>query len=98
MMMKKVLLLVGFLSMGGCTTTGAIDVTTIQQDAVLACGFLPTVGTVANIIAVGNPLLATAEAVAAAICAAVAPAKASGRLGAVAPQVNGVTIHGRFVQ
>ena len=67
----------------------------VQNATVQACGFLPTASTVLNILAVGNPAAATAEAVAQAICAAVTPAPKA--LKGV-PTVNGVEIHGRFVR
>src|ERR1035437_3132385 len=41
------------LMLGGCATTGGTTSATIvqiQQAAVIACGFLPTVSTVANIL------------------------------------------------
>lgn len=98
--MKKLalaLLIASTLSLGGCAGTLPPTVASIQQLAVSVCGFLPTVATVASIIAAGNPLVATAEAIANAICNAVTPAKVSGRLRAVQPMVGGVVIHGRWV-
>ena len=85
------------LVLGGCATTAtSAAIIQIQNYAVLACGFLPTVTTVANIIANGNPILQTATDIANAICAAVTPKAA--RRGAVLPTVNGVVVHGRFVR
>ena len=79
-------------------TGGTVTITPaqVQNAAVQACGFLPTAATVAGLIT-ASPYLATASAVAGAICAAVAPAKAGGKLRG-APMVNGVAIHGKFVR
>ena len=86
----------------GCTTTGSlpISITDVQNDAVLACSFLPTAATVANILAAGNPILVTAEAVAQAICAAITPTKTTAKLrgNMVLPEVNGVVIQGSWVK
>jgi hypothetical protein len=96
------------LTLGGCATTGTNSLagieTIIVADTQAACGFLPTASTVAGIVATLVPGALSIEQVAAQvasqICAAVAPLNASGRLGAAAgpPMVNGVVIHGRFVQ
>ena len=89
------------LSLAGCGTTSPISIgpltpASVPTAAVAACGFLPTLATVANIIAANNSTLSTATAVASAICAAVVGAK-GGRLGGATPNVNGVQVHGRFV-
>ena len=84
--------------MAACATTPGgtgISVASVQSAAVLACSFQPTADTVAGILAVGNPAIATAEAVAAAICAAVT-GKAAKR-GAAVPTVAGVPVKGSFV-
>ena len=99
-------------ALGGCaslnpngttTTTTSITQTIaqIQQAAVLACSFLPTTATVANIIGtvagVGDQTQMI-TGIAGQICAAVAPPLASAKLRkAIIPTVNGVVIHGRFV-
>ncbi len=98
--------LLAALTLGGCATNagGGFDISAVQNATVAACRFLPTASTVANIIAAGNPLLATAEAIAAAICAAVLPTAPAplppvlARRGVVVPTVNGVVIHGTFVR
>lgn len=108
--MRK-LLIAAALSCGlaGCATTSgtpSIDVGQVQQAAIAACGFLPTVETVVGIIATfatggaAAPVVATAEGVAEAICSAVVPKAAARRGGAPAapPAVNGVVIHGQFVR
>jgi hypothetical protein len=73
--------------------------TQIQQAAVGLCGYLPSVESVAAIVAANNPLLALPEAVANAICAAVQPA-ATAKAGAAAPapMVAGVAVTGKFVK
>ena len=97
----KVLPLVGTLFVAGCGTTNpftgsVITPADVQAAAVSACGFLPTVSSVAALIT-ASPAVGTAVGIASLICAAVVPAKSSARLRAVAPTVNGVVIHGRFV-
>jgi len=102
--MKRLVLLAA-MALGGCASTGTGTTTTAQiisdaqQAATLACGFVPTAATVANIISVGNPLVSTASAIAQAICSAVAavPVTAAGKFRGTLPTVNGVVIHGRFV-
>jgi hypothetical protein len=100
----KRFVLIGALMLGGCATTGGTVTTAqlisdAQQAATVACGFVPTAATVANIISVGNPLISTASAIAQAICSAVAaaPTTAAGKFRGALPTVNGVVIHGRFV-
>jgi len=104
--MRKILLvapLVAAFMLSGCATTGGTSNTDIikqiREAAVAACGFLPTINTVAQILASGNPIVATASGVAGAICAAVANLPpAAARRGAAPPTVAGVVIHGRFVR
>ena len=110
------LLIAGTLAgCGQATTTGSGTlsptpsiIAAIQNDAVLACAFLPTAETVASIItaatgAAGSVAYTATTDVANAICGAVSAAPkpvppASGkRLGAVlvsGPKVNGVVIQG----
>jgi len=84
------------LSLGGCAGVDtATVISQVQQATVLACGFLPTATTVANILAAGNPAVSAVSAVATAICTAVT-SKGVRRGGAI-PNVNGVDVHGRFV-
>lgn len=103
----KHLALVMALVLGGCATNsagqptvGGLTQTQIiagaQQAAVGICGFLPTAATVVGILTAGNPAVATAEAIASAICAAVVPVKLA-RKGTPLPTVAGVPVHGRFV-
>jgi hypothetical protein len=93
-----VLLLGGTLALGACTPANVEDLTgkikQAQDYARLACGFVPSVETVANIFASGSKEVQTALAAATAICAAIS--KVSGRRGSVA-KVAGVPVRGRFV-
>lgn len=90
------------LALGGCVTTGLGPgsitnfVQQAQQVATLTCGFLPTVETVAGLIAAGNPAITTATEIADAICS-VATRKMVTRSGR-APTVSGVAVKGRFVR
>jgi len=110
------------VSLGGCATdptTGAttIDVAQItsieaevQKNAAIICGFVPTIGTVASVIAslVGGSAVTTLATQAAnAICGAVTPAKAQAmRMGTrrlvvrrgTAPTVNGIPVEGYFIR
>lgn len=107
------------LSLGACATnpsTGkpTIDPTQItdienqvQKGAAAVCGFVPTLGTVASIIATftgTSPIVGIVNQVVTSICNAVVPAKASLRRGAHrfgatnAPTVNGVPIQGYFIR
>ena len=120
--MRKVLLAcTAALALSGCaqlqTIFGGITSATptqlvvdVEQAAVAACNFLPTAETVAGIIAVGNPALATATAIANAICAAVSPKtqiaqsllsspamRSVVKPNATVPTVAGVPVHGTFV-
>jgi len=105
--MRKALLVAPITAMfllSGCATTGtgspAALIEQVRQAAVAACGFLPTVETVAGIISAGNPIIITASGIANAICAAAAavPPTLQARRKAAPPMVNGVVIHGRFVR
>ena len=100
----RVLPLLGTLLVAGCGSftnpfngqTVTITPADVQAAAVQACGFLPTAATVAGILT-ASPYLATATAVASAICAAVTPTKSASKLGAAVPMVNGVVVHGKWV-
>lgn len=100
----RLLPLAGALALGACTTTGLPTLTAptaaqVQAAAIIACGFVPTVTTVTNILTT-NSTVQSAEAIAALICQAVAGGKhvAGSKLGAALPTVNGVVIKGQFVQ
>ena len=97
--------LLGAVTLGGCANGGptAQDINTtiqqIQQAAVATCSFLPTTATVANIIGAASGVGAEtqlATTIATQICAAVTQ-KSAARRGGAAPTVNGVVVHGRFV-
>jgi hypothetical protein len=87
-----------------CATTGTtttITIADVQNAAVAACQFLPDATTIANILT-ASPVAATAESVAAIICAAVGNQPAAAvRHRATAPFIiiNGQTIPitGHFV-
>ena len=81
------------------------DLKYIQDGVVKACGFLPTLNTVANVLGTftgGQPIVAIASQVITAMCNAITPAHSmrrhGGRYGGALPQVNGVVLHGRFVR
>lgn len=82
------------LTLSGCWTKEDVDakVTTVREATVKICGYLPTVATVTNILAAGDPTVLTATAISTAICAAV---KTQALLGC--KQVAGVCIEGQFV-
>jgi hypothetical protein len=95
--------LVGALLLGGCTTTGTSTSTAdiiaqVRQTTVAVCGFLPTIDTVAQILAAGNPSVMIAGTIANAICAAVTATTPPARRRGAVPTVSGVVIHGRFVR
>jgi hypothetical protein len=97
------------LSLSACNETDVATVETqAQQAAMLACAFLPTIDTVAAIIATKNPAVTTGEQIGSAICAAVqnspagaiastAPAALLSPTAPSPPVVLGVPIHGRFI-
>ena len=87
--------------------------TQVQQDAAAVCGFIPTIGTIASIVASlipgGSAVVTIASDVAGQICTAVTPVQAPlaalGKrtvsrktLGAALPSVNGVPIQGYFIK
>ncbi len=109
--MKKGLLLGAAMAplvvFGGCATIpgGGITIQEVQGAAVAACAFLPTAASVANLLSAA-PAVATAESIAAIICAAIAPAKpgaarnsGSGPLSVTVTAPNGrrVVVTGSFV-
>lgn len=86
------------IALGGCTSTGGINtaqIAAIQNAAKAACGYLPTVETVANILASNNAILAPAASIAQTICNAVTALGA--RRGGAQPTAYGIVIHGQFV-
>lgn len=105
----KTLLLLAALTLGGCATTGGTGdinavIAAVQSATVAGCKFLPTINTVASLLAAGNAIVQTVDSVASAICAAVQPAVVNPQLrralNKTAPTpivINGVVIHGRFV-
>jgi outer membrane lipoprotein SlyB len=91
------------ISMAGCATLPTLPsaiTNQVQAATVAACGFLPTISTVASILASftgTSSVVSSIEQAAAGICAGVT-AK-GGRLGARrAASFNGVRIEGHFVR
>ena len=119
MMQKLFLASLISLSLAACATTGGMPSSTnespvvqqVQQITQIACKFVPTAGTILQIVAQGVPGLGAAEAIADAICAAVAPTRTMKisttdmpELIFVAnktpkkPTVAGVPVRGKFVR
>lgn len=100
--MRTAILAAAALALSACTTTtptGDDTVSKAQAFAKAACSFLPTAETISDIIKVGDPRLATAKAIAAAICDAINPDTPAGimTLFKPAPTVDGVVIRGEHV-
>lgn len=112
--MKKFIALIfaSSLFLAGCnsvntpTTPTTPTWTDVQSAVVSACGFLPTVTTIASIVS-ANPAVATGGQIAALICKAVTPSKlAAKRLKAgqeIAPKIivlnnKVIEINGQFVK
>lgn len=100
--MRKLLLAAALSSafvLGGCATTGTASlIEQVRQYASTACAFLPTVETVAQILAGGNPTLQTVTALGDAICAAITrPAFVRPGVARV-PTVDGVPIRGTHLR
>lgn len=94
--MKKLLAIAVALALSACQTTDTNSVITqVQQTAIKVCSFVPTVETVASILALNNPLLKSAGDIANAICSAVGP-KLAPRASSpgVGPSVGGILIKG----
>ena len=93
----RMLPLFGTLLVAGCATnpfTGApVTAADITNDAVIACGFLPTAATVEAMLN-ANGAIQTAQAIAQAICS-LAQAK-QGKLGGI-PMPAGIIIPNGFV-
>lgn len=113
--MKKFIALIfaSSLFLAGCNTVTAPSTTPttptwtdVQSAVVSACGFLPTVTTIASIVS-ANPAVSTGSQIAALICKAVTPSKlAAKRLKAgqeIAPKIivlnnKVIEINGQFVK
>ena len=88
------------LPIAACTPQGGtapLSVASVEQALANSCGYSADAEVITNIIAGGNPVLATANAIADAICAAVKPAAGIKR-GDALPTVAGVTIRGHFIR
>ena len=104
-MKRFVIIAVAALALAGCGTTTGVDVDAkikqVQEQTRFACSFVPTVETVAKIIATFTGGAAAVDAVGAAargICAAVTTAPLADGPGDRVPRVNGVVVKGRFVR
>lgn len=100
--MKRLIVVVAFL-LAGCATTSVDQVQTkakeIQNYVRLACSFVPTIGTIANILSTGTT--APVTAIASDICTAVTTAPLAdgpGRIPKVTYNNKTVVIKGSFVK
>lgn len=95
----KYLALSAALILAGCATTTPDQITArakeIQGYTRLACSFVPTIGTIANILSSG--VAAPAIAIANDICLAVTTAPLADGPRHSRARVNGVAIEGKFV-
>ena len=97
--MRKIVVIGLCLGLAGCAGTSREEISAtakqIQEYTKLACSFVPTIGTIANILSTG--VATPAIAIANEICLAVstAPLADGGRR---IPKVNGVVIKGSFVK
>jgi hypothetical protein len=108
MMVKRLALVAAVLLLVGCgKTTPSIDtdsiraaVSQVRDKTVKICSFLPTTGTVTEILASAVPALDVAQKIAEKICAAVTGQPVGQSLYGAQPQcpmVNGVCVEGKFV-
>jgi hypothetical protein len=79
------------------------DVEEIRLATARLCGFLPTVATVVNILALGRPTMLAATGVATAICVAITKKKQEQATGVAAlldtpPMIEGIVIEGEWVK
>lgn len=106
--MRKTLIALSFAAtLGGCAagldgkpTVDSNVQAQVQQAAASICGFVPTISTVASIVATfttAGPVVDLVSQVATAICDVVAPKKNMMRR-AVRPAVNGVLVQGYFIR
>ena len=90
-------------TLGGCASTGGTGggttqtdiqniIAQVQANTRIACGFVPTVTTILNIIGTAIPAVGVATSIAAAICAAVAPPMMAGRKAFVSKTVRGYKV------
>lgn len=106
MIRKLLIAAAASISLASCAGVGVPGTTSqidqIRNAAVLACGFLPTVETVAGIIATYSgtsaALVTTGSQIADSICSAVVSTSTARRRRGTAPRVNGVVVRGSFVR
>jgi hypothetical protein len=74
-------------------------VDSVLKESAIVCGYLPTINTVIAILALGNPALGTASAVAGAICRALHGPQTlvGGPEGRPKPQIEGVVVEGSYI-
>jgi len=89
------------VSLGGCNEQQTAEtIATVQNATQVACSFVPTAASVANILAALYPAavapVGAATTVAQQVCDAVT-AKSAHRGAALAPTVAGVVVEGHFV-
>lgn len=94
------------LVLGACSTTALNSfVSQLQGDIAViqpavssitqtACGFIPTIDTIAGIISANNPVVTSVDDVATAICKSLVSATSGARV--ANPRVGAVTVHGKF--
>lgn len=98
--MKKTLLaIVVCAPLAACVTSADVEnkISEVQGYTRLACSYLPTVATIAKIIAAGGAV-DSAAAIGGAICNAVTTAPLADGPGDRIPRVNGVVIRGAFIK
>lgn len=95
-------------TLAGCATTknpdgtttmpdiGAI-ITQVQEYCKVACGFVPTATTIANILSGGNPVVISISSISQAICAAIITPKSANRKAFVARSVRGYSVRPGYV-
>lgn len=101
--MRKIVIAIAIATMLSACNAALSGISGIQQAVVKACGFLPTVSTVENLLNLNSPILVTVNDFAKAICNAVTIKGGAGGPsargpGAATPTVLGVQIHGKFVK
>lgn len=98
--MKKLFTIAFALALSGCVTAEQVEgkIDQVRSYTKIGCAFVPTVATVAKILAAGNPLIDTAKGVADAICTSVTTAPLADGPGDRIPRVNGIVVKGQFVK
>lgn len=97
--MRKILIIgTACMALAGCGTSNVDGtISQVQATAQKICRFVPTVETVAKIMA-GGSAIDTASSIANAICNAVTTLPLADGPGDRLPRVNGVVVKGKFVR